>query len=112
MKVLKVSNHALKPCELGGDNCITIWYQSAVPETAHEDLVIIAIEFKVVFIDVMGNRHTYPHNFLMEAPVKAGKKGMGTWDNPLYAGCHEYEVTVVKVAFAGKPITYWEAKAE
>jgi hypothetical protein len=79
------------------------------------DKPVSAVEFDIVFVDAMGDKHTYAHRFLtqrhggpMERPIKPGTKGTAIWDNVLYDYCRKYEVTVVKVAF--KDGTFWDAK--
>ena len=109
VKVIKTTHFAAN-CQYGYDKCVTVQYQNI------GDKEIVAVEFDIVFIDVMGEKHTYSHHFLTEnhgilmyKPVGPGKKKEATWDNPLYDYCRKYEVTVLKVAF--KDGTLWEAKS-
>jgi hypothetical protein len=72
------------------------------------DKVIKAVEFNIVFIDAMGDKHTYAHTFFEDRlAIKPGKKGHSIWSNLLYDYCRKYEVTVLKVAFEDG--TVWKA---
>jgi hypothetical protein len=109
--VLKTSSFVTSSeCKYGYGKCFKVTYKNV------SDKLVKAIEFDIVFIDVMGDKHTYPHKFLTEgtgwlsSPVKPGTKGTAIWDNLLYDYCRKYETTVTKVAFTDG--TFWEPKAE
>jgi hypothetical protein len=97
-----------KDCQYGYGKCVRVDYRNVA------DKVVKAVEFDIVFIDAMGDKHTYGHTFFAQgtgwrnSPVKPGTKGEAVWDNVLYDYCRKYEVTVKKVAFMDG--TVWDAK--
>jgi len=94
-------------CQYGYGKCVRVMYKNLTDKT------VKAVEFDIVFVDVMGDKHTYAHSFLAQgtgwrnSPVKPGTKGEAVWDNLLYDYCRKYEVTVKKVAFMDG--TVWTA---
>jgi hypothetical protein len=106
--VVKASYY-VPSCRYGYGKCFSVTYRN------DSDKEVRAVEFNVVFVDTMGDKHTYAHTFLAEGsralgrPIKPGKTGEAIWDNVLYDYCRKYEVTVVKVAF--KDGTVWKASS-
>jgi hypothetical protein len=74
------------------------------------DKEITAVEFKVLFIDAVGDKHDPMKPFLIERTLAPGKKSTARWENLLFADAKKMEVTVIKVAF--KDGTIWKADSQ